>query len=118
MFISGEYNNDGNTKLYWIIGLKSQFNVILCELMCASHGQEVSAGTNQRPVRTLRLPLDQSDNRRRAHFWLTKIPIFYCYSADTVDQTAMSSREALNMKLPPIQSTAGAVPIRNEKGET
>ncbi|XP_076003048.1 microfibrillar-associated protein 1 [Genypterus blacodes] len=29
----------------------------------------------------------------------------------------MSSREALNMKLPPIQSTAGAVPIRNEKGE-
>lgn len=30
----------------------------------------------------------------------------------------MSSREALNMKLPPIQSTAGAVPVRNEKGET
>uniref|UniRef100_A0A3Q3XFC6 Micro-fibrillar-associated protein 1 C-terminal domain-containing protein n=1 Tax=Mola mola TaxID=94237 RepID=A0A3Q3XFC6_MOLML len=29
----------------------------------------------------------------------------------------MSSREALNMKLPPIQSTAGAVPVRNEKGE-
>jgi hypothetical protein len=29
----------------------------------------------------------------------------------------MSGREALNMKLPPIQSTAGAVPIRNEKGE-
>uniref|UniRef100_A0A3P9PXN4 Microfibril associated protein 1 n=1 Tax=Poecilia reticulata TaxID=8081 RepID=A0A3P9PXN4_POERE len=29
----------------------------------------------------------------------------------------MSSHEAANMKLPPIQSTAGAVPIRNEKGE-
>ncbi|KAJ3593225.1 hypothetical protein NHX12_005561 [Muraenolepis orangiensis] len=29
----------------------------------------------------------------------------------------MAGREALNMKLPPIQSTAGAVPIRNEKGE-
>nr|XP_020445569.1 microfibrillar-associated protein 1 [Monopterus albus] len=29
----------------------------------------------------------------------------------------MSGREALNMKLPPIQSTAGAVPVRNEKGE-
>ncbi|XP_028298075.1 microfibrillar-associated protein 1 [Gouania willdenowi] len=29
----------------------------------------------------------------------------------------MSSREALNMKLPPIQSTAGAVPVWNEKGE-
>lgn len=29
----------------------------------------------------------------------------------------MSSREALNMKLPAIQSTAGAVPVRNEKGE-
>ncbi|KAM9317705.1 microfibrillar-associated protein 1 [Pholidichthys leucotaenia] len=29
----------------------------------------------------------------------------------------MSSQDALNMKLPPIQSTAGAVPIRNEKGE-
>lgn len=29
----------------------------------------------------------------------------------------MSGRDALNMKLPPIQSTAGAVPIRNEKGE-
>lgn len=43
---------------------------------------------------------------------------FYFYSADSVDQTVMSSREALNMKLPPIQSTAGAVPIRNEKGET
>ncbi|KAI3377313.1 hypothetical protein L3Q82_008511 [Scortum barcoo] len=37
--------------------------------------------------------------------------------AGTVLQAAMSSREALNMKLPPIQSTAGAVPIRNEKGE-
>ncbi|XP_062405576.1 microfibrillar-associated protein 1 [Sardina pilchardus] len=29
----------------------------------------------------------------------------------------MSGRDALNMKQPPIQSTAGAVPIRNEKGE-
>ncbi|XP_046898014.1 microfibrillar-associated protein 1 [Hypomesus transpacificus] len=29
----------------------------------------------------------------------------------------MAGRDALNMKLPPIQSTAGAVPIRNEKGE-
>uniref|UniRef100_A0A1A7YLS6 Microfibrillar-associated protein 1 n=2 Tax=Iconisemion striatum TaxID=60296 RepID=A0A1A7YLS6_9TELE len=29
----------------------------------------------------------------------------------------MSSHESVNMKLPPIQSTAGAVPIRNEKGE-
>uniref|UniRef100_A0A3Q2CDG6 Microfibril associated protein 1 n=1 Tax=Cyprinodon variegatus TaxID=28743 RepID=A0A3Q2CDG6_CYPVA len=29
----------------------------------------------------------------------------------------MSSHDAANMKLPPIQSTAGAVPIRNEKGE-
>ncbi|KAM3625076.1 uncharacterized protein V6R79_006519 [Siganus canaliculatus] len=29
----------------------------------------------------------------------------------------MSNREAFNMKLPPIQSTAGAVPVRNEKGE-
>ncbi|XP_031424924.1 microfibrillar-associated protein 1 [Clupea harengus] len=29
----------------------------------------------------------------------------------------MSGQNALNMKQPPIQSTAGAVPIRNEKGE-
>ncbi|KAM9319145.1 microfibrillar-associated protein 1-like [Pholidichthys leucotaenia] len=29
----------------------------------------------------------------------------------------MSSQNALNMKLPPIQSTAGAVSVRNEKGE-
>uniref|UniRef100_A0A674P062 Microfibril associated protein 1 n=1 Tax=Takifugu rubripes TaxID=31033 RepID=A0A674P062_TAKRU len=29
----------------------------------------------------------------------------------------MSSRETLSMNLPPIQSTAGAVPVRNEKGE-
>ncbi|KAL2088298.1 hypothetical protein ACEWY4_015197 [Coilia grayii] len=29
----------------------------------------------------------------------------------------MSGRDALNMKQPPIQSTAGAVPIRNDKGE-
>uniref|UniRef100_A0A3B3CE35 Microfibril associated protein 1 n=1 Tax=Oryzias melastigma TaxID=30732 RepID=A0A3B3CE35_ORYME len=29
----------------------------------------------------------------------------------------MSSHEPVNMKLPPIQSTAGAVPVRNEKGE-
>lgn len=29
----------------------------------------------------------------------------------------MSAQNALNMKQPPIQSTAGAVPIRNEKGE-
>ena len=43
--------------------------------------------------------------------------IFYWYSGDIVDQADMSSREALNMKLPPIQSTAGAVPVRNEKGE-
>lgn len=28
----------------------------------------------------------------------------------------MSGQNALNMKQPPIQSTAGAVPIRNEKG--
>ncbi|XP_075895299.1 microfibrillar-associated protein 1 [Nelusetta ayraudi] len=34
-----------------------------------------------------------------------------------MDRGAMSSREALNMKLPAIQSTAGAVPVRNEKGE-
>lgn len=33
-----------------------------------------------------------------------------------MDRGAMSSREALNMKLPAIQSTAGAVPVRNEKG--
>uniref|UniRef100_A0A4W5P8B6 Microfibril associated protein 1 n=3 Tax=Salmoninae TaxID=504568 RepID=A0A4W5P8B6_9TELE len=32
-------------------------------------------------------------------------------------ETVMSGRDALNMKQPPIQSTAGAVPIRNEKGE-
>ncbi|CAG12471.1 unnamed protein product, partial [Tetraodon nigroviridis] len=29
----------------------------------------------------------------------------------------MSSRDTLSMNLPPIQSTAGAVPVRNEKGE-
>ncbi|XP_061102246.1 microfibrillar-associated protein 1 [Conger conger] len=29
----------------------------------------------------------------------------------------MSGQNALNMKQPPIQSTAGAVPVRNEKGE-
>ncbi|XP_054627815.1 microfibrillar-associated protein 1 [Dunckerocampus dactyliophorus] len=29
----------------------------------------------------------------------------------------MSTHDSANMKLPPIQSTAGAVPVRNEKGE-
>ncbi|XP_077420699.1 microfibrillar-associated protein 1 [Vanacampus margaritifer] len=29
----------------------------------------------------------------------------------------MSNHDSANMKLPPIQSTAGAVPVRNEKGE-
>ena len=42
--------------------------------------------------------------------------LFLCISV-YLTRATMSGREALNMKLPPIQSTAGAVPIRNEKGE-
>lgn len=47
--------------------------------------------------------------------WNTHFLIFV--RLHIVDRAVMSSREALNMKLPPIQSTAGAVPVRNEKGE-
>lgn len=64
-----------------------------------------------------KVPFERSDDelvvvRGKVLFFFT------CIRLNPVDQAAMSSREALNMKLPPIQSTAGAVPVRNEKGET
>lgn len=41
--------------------------------------------------------------------------LIYIFGASI--RRAMSAQNSLNMKQPPIQSTAGAVPIRNEKGE-
>lgn len=47
-----------------------------------------------------------------------KIVIFvFIYIFGVSIRRAMSAQNSLNMKQPPIQSTAGAVPIRNEKGK-
>lgn len=53
---------------------------------------------------------------RRPDFISVKFTFLRSLLFSAMDRGAMSSREALNMKLPAIQSTAGAVPVRNEKG--
>lgn len=67
------------------------------------------------PVRSfpsVRLPFESRVFERVLRKYFT----IYCFVGVLIRAT-MAGREALNMKLPPIQSTAGAVPIRNEKGE-
>lgn len=63
-----------------------------------------------------KLPFSSSEVQRFVLSWIEHSFLLFC-SVLIVDQTAMSSRDTLSMNLPPIQSTAGAVPVRNEKGE-
>lgn len=78
-------------------------------------GEEVSAGTYLLPVHRLNFRLAKATFS--ISFCAELYTFFCCGSTVIVDQTTMSSRETLSMNLPPIQSTAGAVPVRNEKGE-